>query len=154
MAAKILIFGQSGTPVFRINGTQKTQIGISSDWNIRLRPQSHSSGCPRWIDTIVIAPSIEAARKARKLSQMPGVSNSPFSSRDVSVIHVDGTGDVATQESVPFVFIPKFHISVQESGFKGIPIAVADEIWFSTEPFNSVQAKLQDPTAQDVERLC
>lgn len=151
--ARIAFPASGGTPVFRING-KKELIGLSADWNTRTRPQGRRAGCPSWIESIVVAQSFDAASKAKKLKQTPGIASSSFSSRDVSVIHVDTNGQTTTEESVPFLFIPKFHLSTQEPGYEGIEVPVADEIWFSSVSFQSALKQVNDSGTTDVDQAC
>lgn len=152
---KISVPLPEGTPVFKVNGTEKKPIGLSADWNTRARPQGRTAGCPSWIDSIVVAPTFDAATKVKKLVQNTAIASSSFSSRDVSVIHVDDNGDTTKEESVPFLFIPKFQMSTKIPGHEGIAVPVAEEIWFSTESFESALAKLGNPeVTDDVEHAC
>lgn len=136
------------TPVFRIVNGQRVPEGVSINWTARTRPPGITDGCPSWMESIAVAGSFDAASKHPKLTQMACVVSSSFSSRFVAVIHLDANGNTAGTETLPFVFVPKFHQGPDD------PHPIADEIWFATEPFATVRAQVNDPTVQDVETGC
>lgn len=120
-----------GTPIYDVTAGGHSRLGVSIDWNTRLRPGGHE-GCPSWINEIVVADDATAARKAAPLQQLP-IASSSRSSRGVVVHFVDENGQPVKTEGIPFLFVPVVHGSNQ-IGTDGEPLPIADEIWFSFEP--------------------
>lgn len=134
-----------GTSVLEVdsNGNPTGKVYVARYWNTRCRPTGRTDGCPQWIDTLIVADTVQGAQAGRSLlpASVPAASSSP-SSRDVTVIYVDSSGSKIRQFTKGYLFVPYSTRPASGSGE-----AEANEMWIS-------DVRIDRPEVAAAERQC